>query len=219
MSELADIGNAVLEHAGVKFRSGRFPYGSGERPHQHDDPWRFSDGDQETDFKAVKKDIDVAGKGLSFLNDTANSINRSISNTPAPKKDYRPQAQLMTDEELRNAINRMNMEKQYSQMMNEMNPQRRGRSIETVAKVIGTAVPILAGSKMAYDLIKDIIDQKATAQENQRLKKEKKEILELFKSDPDYWFDSCNSVKDIYKVLGNQNDFIKRYEKSKDYIK
>lgn len=38
-SETNDISEDSLEHKGVKYRSGRYPYGSGENPYQHDDTW------------------------------------------------------------------------------------------------------------------------------------------------------------------------------------
>lgn len=216
MSELADIGNAALEHAGVKFRSGRFPYGSGERPHQHDSPWVYDDG--EWDYKSISKDMNLAGQGLNTISNMADQANRSISNIQAPKKDYRPQARMMTDEELRNAINRMNMEKQYSQMMNEMNPQRRARSIETVAKVVGTAVPIITGTKLVYDIVRDAVNDKALKQEKAEVAANRKHLTEMFDSDPDYAYNNAENLDDLFRRMRKREQWLKAYEKVKDYV-
>lgn len=228
MSELADIGNTVLEHAGVKFRSGRFPYGSGERPHQHDPNDRYSiqylsdDGKRvigtETDYEVVNRDLKTFKRGLDTIESGMNSVSREVSNTPAPRRDYRPEARSMTDDELRAALNRMSMEKQYSQMMNEMNPQRKSRSVETLSKVLKYGVPIIGGAKVAYDFISDIVAQRAASQEKAKTKADIDRIVEMFQGDPDYAFVDGMSIDAMNKVMNKRAVWLKNYEKTKKYL-
>lgn len=150
---LRDRGGAygIIMHDGVKRRSGRYRYGSGDRPFQHD-PGKRSAKDMSDD--ELKKAI--ARKGLEKqynkmykkdrLNDakevvdtTSNVLNR-INNKNREKLNRRPQRERMdlskkTDKELRDAINRELLEKQYSDLF--------GKEKETVTEGERKAAQIL----------------------------------------------------------------------------
>ena len=122
----------VLAHAGVKFRSGRYKYGSGDRPHQHDGRGGSVRDMSDDDLKKA-----IARKGLErqynkmykrdrlsdakeVVDATSNAINR-VNNKNREKLNRRPQRERMnlegmTDKELRDRINRELLEKQYSDL-------------------------------------------------------------------------------------------------------
>lgn len=122
----------VLAHSGVKFRSGRYKYGSGDRPHQHDGRGGSARDMSDDDLKKA-----IARKGLErqynkmykrdrlsdakeVVDATSNAINR-VNNKNREKLNRRPQRERMnlegmTDKELRDRINRELLEKQYSDL-------------------------------------------------------------------------------------------------------
>lgn len=141
---LKEVGGAmgILSHTGVKFRSGRYKYGSGDRPHQHDGRGGSARDMSDDDLKKA-----VARKGLerqynkmygnnklektkNLVDATSGAVNRA-SNKSREKVNRRPKRERMnldgmTDKELRDKINRELLEKQYSDLF--------GPEVETVTK-------------------------------------------------------------------------------------
>lgn len=141
---LKEVGGAmgILSHSGVKFRSGRYKYGSGDRPHQHDGRGGSARDMSDDDLRKA-----VARKGLerqynkmygnnklektkNLVDATSGAVNRA-SNKSREKANRRPKRERMnldgmTDKELRDKINRELLEKQYSDLF--------GPEVETVTK-------------------------------------------------------------------------------------
>lgn len=140
---LKEVGGTmgILIHDGVKKRSGRYPYGSGDRPFQHDGR-RSAREMSDDDLKKA-----VARKGLerqynkmygnnklektkNLVDATSGAVNRA-SNKSREKVSRRPKRERMnldgmTDKELRDKINRELLEKQYSDLF--------GPEVESVTK-------------------------------------------------------------------------------------
>lgn len=140
---LKEVGGTmgILIHDGVKKRSGRYPYGSGDRPFQHDGR-RSAREMSDDDLKKA-----VARKGLerqynkmygnnklektkNLVDATSGAVNRA-SNKSREKINRRPKRERMnldgmTDKELRDKINRELLEKQYSDLF--------GPEVESVTK-------------------------------------------------------------------------------------
>lgn len=140
---LKEVGGAmgILIHDGVKKRSGRYPYGSGDRPFQHDGRRSARDMSDDDLKKAVaRKGLErqynkmygnnKLEKTKNLVDATSGAVNRA-SNKSHEKINRRPKRERMnldgmTDKELRDKINRELLEKQYSDLF--------GPEVETVTK-------------------------------------------------------------------------------------
>lgn len=187
-------GMSELAHVGVKFRSGRYPWGSGERPHQHIkdengklikdpngeymyDEYLYEDGS--LDWNKIS---DVTRQASDAMNETQKQYGTfksfvDPSRKELPKKNYIPQAREMTDDELRAAINRMQMEQNYNRMMQEMNPSKRSESDRKLAKTLATAGTLIGVGASGAVLIaniaktKSVLDNAKQAKENAKKQK------------------------------------------------
>ena len=173
LDELYDIceddGKSALAHIGIRFRSGRYPWGSGERPHQHDNNLMYENTDANGnvtynwDWTEVSKAATEAQKSFQQTGRDLSAIGKAIDpdNRPKAKKNFMPQAKQMTDEELRNQINRMRLEQDYNRMMQELNPPKRSRSEEKIKKVLTTAALVAPIATAAGGIVMNIITSKA----------------------------------------------------------
>ena len=101
----------ILEHIGVKRRSGRFPFGSGERPYQG------------------------VSKGLARkLKKQAKQGKLEDPNKPKPKSISE-----MTDDEIRAKIERLRLEQTLSQLMPKELPPKENE-LKKLAKKVGLGV-------------------------------------------------------------------------------
>lgn len=173
LDELYDIceddGKSALAHIGIRFRSGRYPWGSGERPHQHDNNLMYENTDANGnvtyswDWTEVSKAATEAQKSFQQTGRDLSAIGKAIDpdNRPKAKKNFMPQAKQMTDEELRNQINRMRLEQDYNRMMQELNPPKRSRSEEKIKKVLTTAALVAPIATATGGIVMNIITSKA----------------------------------------------------------
>lgn len=132
-----------LYHYGMPRRSGRYPYGSGDRPYQHGSVRKKSGNDlsdiETKDLKAYnnrrkaeeeyrrwqKKDQnkEEGVDKLENISNISNNVNNAFNNTSqrindAFREEHRKQKSSidlsnMSDDELRRIVNRMNLERQY----------------------------------------------------------------------------------------------------------
>lgn len=131
--------NNELYHSGKKRRSGRYPYGSGKRPHQHDGFKSNKDG-----FKSKKRLIDETSnfaKNVKEINTKhqRNAMNRKIDISS------------MSNRELNEAINRWNLEQNYTRMYNQRNVSK-GRSYINRTLDVAGDVLTLGGSALSIAL-------------------------------------------------------------------
>ena len=125
---------AYIEHYGIPRRSGRFPWGSGDRPYQGDTPKKMNmpkapikhrvkkiaEASLEQNIKQGKDkpNISPAEKVLKETNritDTSKDIVRrrqSMAERKKPKEDLSK----YSNEELQKKIQRMNLERQYESL-------------------------------------------------------------------------------------------------------
>lgn len=142
-----------LKHYGVKERSGRYPFGSGDRPYQHSINVFRARRDVNRQLKRSKKSVrnmsnqeltdklkrrnlenkyrknqnaklsnqkrlvDEASNTARNLKDIQSRRNRNASNKPLDLSK-------MSNQELSNAINRWNLEQNYTRMYNQRNISR-----------------------------------------------------------------------------------------------
>lgn len=113
--------------------SGRYPYGSGERPFQDIEG-------TEKRIRAVKNLVDAASKGIP-----KDKKKKSVSSAKVSAKN-------LTDEELRKIVSRMNLERQY----NTLTTTQVDTGHQKVAKVLETAGTALAITTSALALMKEL---------------------------------------------------------------
>ena len=95
------------------------------------------------DLQKTKKKVDAAG---TIVNET-----RNINNTASKKAQKKAQkqklseAKIMSDQELRDRVNRLNMEQQYVRMSTEQ--MNAGRSnVNSVLNSVGTAINVASSA-------------------------------------------------------------------------
>lgn len=158
-----------LEHLGIKHRSGRYKWGSGERPFQ-------SEGGVKEGFKKIKpyfepdlkegkgrenkSAVEKASQQTSKAIDSVSNMNRSLNNYYASANDIKlySQAKKMSDSDLRAIINRRNLERQYVQVMQDPATQRGYdranivlQTLSTGAAIVGAGATIYSAGKTIYN--------------------------------------------------------------------
>lgn len=152
-----------LEHFGIKHRSGRYKWGSGERPFQGEGGVKVKEGIKkikpyfEPDLKAgdgkeKKSAVENSAQQTSNVLDSVSNMNRSLSNYYASGNDIKlySQAKKMSDSELRAIINRRNLERQYVQAMQDPATQRGYDRANLVLQTLSTGAAIVGAGATIY---------------------------------------------------------------------
>lgn len=103
--------SGALMHYGIPRRSGRYPYGSGEDPYQSITRGRLSSGQKKRLIKKAKKQQEQAKQEAVEQNKPRQ---KTISE--------------MSDDEIRQSISRLQLEKQYSDLVRSLNPESKQES-------------------------------------------------------------------------------------------
>lgn len=133
-------------HYGMPRRSGRYPWGSGDRPYQgestknHKNITKYLEpniksGKDKENISPAEKTAKETGKIIS----DAQNIIREIKSIKK-EKGINDTAKQMTDSELREAINRLNMEKQYSNLTSKDT----SIGLDYISTILGIAGSIVA---------------------------------------------------------------------------
>lgn len=163
----------VLQHEGNE-NSGRYPLGSGKRPFQHrggssskrrkaadmsDDEliaYNKRKGLENQYNKLSKGEADKLEKTRNLINETSNAFNRTSNmlRQDANQKTWsRMDLSKMSDQELRDKINRENLEIQYSKMFNSSSPEiSKGREWTQKIFDVGGDVLSFTGSALTIAL-------------------------------------------------------------------
>ena len=222
-SDYPEDGMSELAHIGVKFRSGRFPYGSGERPHQHlpdgtENKLLFDDGTY--DWKTVHEMTTDFKTGMNATQSMYNDMRKYIdpANKPLAKTNFLPKAKKMSDEELRAAINRMQMEQNYNRMMQEMYPAKRSLSEQKIMKALAIGGGLIAAGASVATIVNNIgelndrkqkavreaLDKAAQKVQDKKAVDEMSKIIERIGLDPDKIMTS-DDLKDYVIKAGQLN--------------
>lgn len=181
----SSVTDLVLSHSGVKFKSGRYPWGSGARPHQHDDPYTFANG--EWDYKALSDLSKQTSSSISSGKNVLENFGKMV-NTSAPKRDYSRDLREMSDDEIRSFLNRVKLEKEYNQVMNELHPVEKSKGKKTVDNILKYGGPALAIAGSAVGIVGSLMDMKEKAQTKKFLAEDNKRITD--------WFESVYPIRD-----------------------
>lgn len=187
----------VLIHAGVKFKSGRYPWGSGARPHQHDDPFTYSaytdpnDPNKtypwEWDYKALHDLSTQTGDSISSTNKILDNVGKMVD-TSAPKRDYSRDLREMSDDEIKSFLNRVKLEQEYNKVMNDIHPVEKSSGKKLVEGILKYGGPALAITGSAVAVVSSLLDMKEKAQTKRFDAASNKAITD--------WFESVYPIRD-----------------------
>ena len=166
-----------LSHGGPG--SGRYPKGSGDRPYQHGFRFGFKSkkkrkvsGVADSPLKGTSKvtniekkskkgpsagDIEKFGKKVSEVQNTTRTISSNVETISKhlrnAKYGKKNRAKHLTDDELRDAINRIQLEKRYNELTTPQKSDGYDKAmaalaiIGSVAAIAGTGISIASGIK------------------------------------------------------------------------
>lgn len=144
--DFSDEHDDYLAHTGNK-NSGRYKRGSGQRPFQHmfNPTLKNGKGPNQSPFE---KTMGTTGKGIESVQKTEGAIH-GLKNVGQDIKN-RNDARHMTDDELRQVINRKNLEKQYAEAMADPARDYGHQKLQAILGTVGTAVSIAGGIATIY---------------------------------------------------------------------
>jgi hypothetical protein len=171
-----------LYHFGIPRKSGRYPFGSGDRPFQglgsstrkkyiNEDGSLTKEGEEQKK-KYVTANTYNKAKNTYYNNkkneaDQATQIGRKtidssraalrIIDRATRKETEAPDLSKMTNQELQQAVNRMNLEQSYLRLMNNGTAKSKGRQfVEDVLDTAGDALTIGGSAAAIYLTIKQL---------------------------------------------------------------
>ena len=118
-----------LYHIGMPRRSGRYPWGSGDRPYQSlgqgSKKKKGGGGDLSINDSELQRNLKTSKKVIRETSNALKTIDRNIDDgsNNHEKKWERMELSDMSDQELRDKINRENLEIQYSKTFNSKEPE------------------------------------------------------------------------------------------------
>ena len=127
-----------LYHIGILGRSGRYKWGSGQRPYQ-----RLRDY-SERELQAKKGVYEAES---NFFNKAANSIpKRYLEPKKLTYKDLK--LEKLTDDQLKSLINRFSLESQYVDWANKRTPhkERGAERVKEILTIAGSATAVAASA-------------------------------------------------------------------------
>lgn len=108
-----------IEHSGTKEHSGRYKWGSGNRP-----------------FQRLEKSLqEQRARAKNY-----NEAKRNLKLSKLKYKDLKKSKRLLTDDEIRNTINRLKLEKELSQLIDENTSPKKAGIKDALAKAGSQAV-------------------------------------------------------------------------------
>lgn len=178
--------NDELSHYGMPRRSGRYKWGSGERPYQGDGPVggigvahiggkgnphiaasagalfqpNIATGKGKANVSAAERALNETNKGIESVKSTARQLH-DTSKKNRPSSTQIKEVKNMTDDELRQYVNRKNLERQYYEAVKDPATNDGYNKIQNVLAVVGSVVSIAAGAATIYSSVK-LAQQKKT---------------------------------------------------------
>lgn len=155
MAVYGPINAEELYHYGIPRKSGRYPYGSGKEPYQSNPKKRRLNKDES------------APKATSRQPESIWAKHRKIqAEKKAAAEKPRSKAKSMSDEELKRAIARMNLEQEYLSKLSASSATKSGKTFmknfaektDNISKIVGNTSKTLAGAYAIYISGKKILD-------------------------------------------------------------
>ena len=166
-----------LYHYGVPKRSGRYPWGSGKRPYQGDGGHELAVRDRKSQKRANRKEKinkafdntvkngkdkpnispaeKIARNAGSATNDVSRIVNAS-SRMSGRKNQQQIDLSKMTDQELKTAINRMDLERRYTTLTTQDNVSRGKEYVDDILDIVGATAGITGSIIGTIAIIKSL---------------------------------------------------------------
>lgn len=145
-NDFSDEHYAYFAHKGNE-NSGRYKRGTGERPFQHAINPSLKSG-KGPNQSPLEKTLGVTGTNIGNIQKTESAIH-TLHNT-GKDIQIRRSAKHMSDEELRQVINRKNLEKQYAEAMADPSRDYGHQKLQAILGTVGTVVAIAGGLATIY---------------------------------------------------------------------
>lgn len=153
-----------LYHYGIPRKSGRYPYGSGKEPYQSNPQKRHLNKDKSAQKATSKRPESIWAKHRRAQAEKKVIKDRKAKKTAAEKPQSK--AKTMSDEELKRAIARMNLEQEYLSKISASSATKNGKTFmknfaektDNISKIVGNTSKTLAGAYAIYISGKKILD-------------------------------------------------------------
>lgn len=164
MAVYGPVGAEELYHYGVPRKSGRYPYGSGKEPYQSNPQKRRLSKDESAPKATSKRPESIWAKHRRVQAEKKAAKDREAKKTAAEKPQSK--AKSMSDEELKRAIARMNLEQEYLSKFSASSATKNGKTFmknfaektDNISKIVGNTSKTLAGAYAIYISSKKILD-------------------------------------------------------------
>lgn len=164
MAVYGPVGSEELYHYGIPRKSGRYPYGSGKEPYQSNPQKRRLNKDESAPKATSKRPESIWAKHRRVQAEKKAAKDREAKKTAAEKPQSK--AKNMSDEELKRAIARMNLEQEYLSKISVSSATKNGKTFmknlaektDTISKIIGNTSKTVAGAYAIYASGKKILD-------------------------------------------------------------
>lgn len=155
MAVYGPINAEELYHYGIPRKSGRYPYGSGKEPYQSNPKKRRLNKDESASKATSRQPESIWAKHRKI---------QAEKKTAAEKPQSK--AKTMSDEELKRAIARMNLEQEYLSKISASSATKNGKTFmknfaektDNISKIVGNTSKTLAGAYAIYISGKKILD-------------------------------------------------------------
>lgn len=164
MAVYGPIGFEELYHYGIPRKSGRYPYGSGKEPYQDDPKKRRLNKDESAPKATSRRPESIWAKRRKTQAEKKAAKDREAKKAAAEKPQSK--AKSMSDEELKRAIARMNLEQEYLSKISASSATKNGKSFmkifaektDSISKIVGNTSKTVAGAYAIYVSGKKILD-------------------------------------------------------------
>lgn len=164
MAVYGPMGADELYHYGIPRKSGRYPYGSGKEPYQDNPKKRRLNKDESAPKATSKRPESIWAKHRRAQAEKKAVKDREAKKTAAEKP--RSKAKSMSDDELKRAIARMNLEQEYLNKLSASSATKSGKTFmknfaektDNISKIVGNTSKTLAGAYAIYVSGKKILD-------------------------------------------------------------
>lgn len=164
MAVYGPINAEELYHYGIPRKSGRYPYGSGKEPYQSNPKKRRLNKDESASKATSRQPESIWAKHRKIQAEKKAAKDREVKKTAAEKP--RSKAKSMSDEELKRAIARMNLEQEYLSKLSVSSATKSGKTFmknfaektDNISKIVGNTSKTLAGAYAIYISGKKILD-------------------------------------------------------------
>lgn len=156
MAVYGPVGAEELYHYGIPRKSGRYPYGSGKEPYQDDPKKRRLNKDESAPKATSKRPESIWEKHRKAQAEKKMAKDQEAKKVAAERPQSK--AKSMSDEELKRAIARMNLEQEYLSKVSASSTTKKGKAFmknfaektDNISRIVGNTSKTIAGAYAIY---------------------------------------------------------------------